>query len=415
MRKNWIWFALAVLLLTLGCMPYLLSVQPFKQIVVRKFERRLGKTVKIDHVRLSWLGPQKVEGVHFSNPQIDGTIEKISAKIPFWSLGSFEANIEEISGWGTTHVSGQKGRFTAEAHRLPSKEIAFQFSAEEMPTATVFQLLKKTNSPIQLLIGPSFNAKGTGSIQETTGKLDLDLTSPQLQTQIRAFFTPDAIGLREPVTVACYLTPEFTQAITDGALSIQSKTPARLQIETECCVIPRPFSLAKLRIRQATLDLGQIILQHANLAPLATLLKADSLTASQIDMWLTSVDWSLQDFIFSMGRIDALLADSVHLSAWGKANLQRQTLDMIFGIPADTLSKTLRMKSLPSNFVLQIPVTGSMRQPNIDTASAGAKMAVLIAGNRAESQGGIFGGIAGIISKMSQEKSPPPKRPFPWE
>jgi len=414
MRKNWIWIALGLILLAIVCMPYLMSLQPFKQIVVRKFERRLGKTVKIDHIHFSWFGPQQVEGVHFTNPQIDGTIEKISSKIPFWSLGSFEANIEEISGSGTTNISGQKGRFTAEAHRLPSNEISFQFSAEEVPTTTVFQLLK-SSSPIQLLIGPSFNAKGTGSLQETTGTLDLDLTSPQLQTQIRAFFTPDAIGLREPVTVACYLTPEFTQAITEGALSLQSRTPARLQIEPECCVIPRPFSLGKLRVKQATLDLGQIILQHANLAPLASLLKTDSLTASQIDMWLTSVDWSLQEGIFTMGRIDALLADSIHLCAWGKANLQKQTLDMIFGIPADTLSKTLRMKSLPSNFVLQIPVTGPMRQPNIDTTSAGAKMAILIAGNRAQSQGGIFGGIAGIISKMSQEKSPPPKRPFPWE
>ena len=156
-------------------------------------------------------------------------------------------------------------------------------------------------------------------------------------------------------------------------------------------------------------------LEHANLSTLATLLKSDSLTANQIDTWLTDVDWSLQDGRFEMGRIDALLEDSIHLCAWGKANLGRDQLSMTFGIPSDTLMKSLRIKNLSSTYVLQIPVTGPFRNPNIDAGSATAKIALLIAGNQVQKQGGVMGGVAAVIGRASEEKAPTPKRPFPWE
>ena len=387
---------------------------PLKRIVERTVEKKIGGTTTIDAVHFSWYGPQRLQGVHITTPQIDGVIKEISSTVPFWSINSFTTGIELVNGSGTTHVDGQNGQFSFEATKLNPDEITLHFTTSNMPTATTLQFLNADSSLLSL-IGPSFNATGSASMQNDAGSLNLDLASATTKASIKASFTPEEITLQEPLTLACYLTPEFTQKLTQGALLIQSKNPARLRVESEGFSCSRPFSLDKLRIAKANVDFGRVTLEHANLTTLATLLKSDSLTANQIDTWLTDVDWSLQEGRFEMGRIDALLEDSIHLCAWGKANLVRDQLNMIFGIPSDTLTKALRIKNLTSTYVLQIPVSGSLRNPNFDAGSATAKIALLYAGNQVQKQGGVLGGVATAIGRASEEKAPVPKRPFPWE
>jgi hypothetical protein len=394
--------------------PYLFSFYPLKRIVEEKIEKNIDGKVTIDHVRFSWFGPQRLEGVHILTPQINGIIDLASSNVPFWKIGSFVSGLEQINGSGTTNADGESGRFSVDALRLPTQETTIQFSATQMPTNAILQLLR-FDSSLKSAIGPNFNAKGSTSFLNDAGRFDLDFSSPNTQASLKTEFTPREITLREPLTLAGYLTPELTRYVTNGAISLESKTPTRLRIEQEGFSYPRPFSLERLQIPTASLDLSRVILEHANLAPLAALLKANSLTASQIDMWLTSVDCSLQKGRFDMGRIDALLANSIHLCAWGKVDLLKDKLNLIFGIPADTLANSFRINNLSSTYVLQVPITGSLKNPNIDANSATAKIALLIAGNQVKKQGGVLGGVATVIGKVSEDKSPPPKRPFPWE
>lgn len=415
MRKRWIISILiaAGILLFVASFPGLFSLPLLKQIVVRKVERKVGQKVTIDKVQFSWTGPQRIQGVHITAPEISGVIQEISSNVPFWSIRSFEAGIENIRGSGTTNSGGKRGNFSIQGTRVAG-EITLNFSAEQMPTSVTLKLLK-ANPSFASLIGPFFNAKGLAAMKDCAGRVDLDFTSPQTQGNLHASFTPRGFTLRAPFTLSLYLTPELTQSLTNGALSIQSQTPAYVEIQPKDFFLPRPFSLAKLQIGKGSLDVSKVLLQHVNLAPLASLLKADRLTASQIDMWCTRVDFSLKQGNFSMGRLDTLLQNSVHLCAWGDANLLKSQLAMIFGIPADTLAKSLRIPNLPSSYVLQIPVTGSFQHPDIDTGGATAKIAMLIAGKQAQKQGGILGGAAAILGKLAEEKAPSPKRPFPWE
>jgi len=414
MRKLWILGVVAMVVVLLWGAPYLFSIYPLKRIVEKKIENQVNGHVTIDHVRFSWVGPQRLEGVHILTPQINGVIDLASSTVPFWRIGSFVAGLEQINGSGMTNAKGESGRFSVDAVRLPTQETTVQFSATQMPTHAILQLLRLDSSLVSA-IGPNFNAKGSTSFLNNAGQFDLDFSSPYTQASLKTQFTPREITLREPLTLACYLTPELTQLLTNGSLSLESKTPTRLRIEPEGFSYPRPFSLERLQIPTASLDLSRVILEHAKLAPLAAMLKANSLTASQIDMWLTSVDCSLKNGRFEMGRIDALLADSIHLCGWGKVDLIKDKLNLIFGIPADTLASSLRINNLSSTYVLQVPVTGSLHNPNIDANSATAKIALLIAGNQVKKQGGVLGGVATVIGKVSEDKSPPPKRPFPWE
>lgn len=418
MRKLWILGVIAIVVVLLTATPYLFSFYPLKRMVEEKIENQVNGKVTINHVRFSWVGPQRLEGVHILTPQINGVIDFASSNVPFWKIRSFVSGLEQINGSGTTNADGESGRFSVNALRLPTQETTIQFSATQMPTIATLQLLRIDSSllsSLQSLIGPNFNAKGSTSFLNNTGQFDLDFSSPNTQASLKTQFTPREITLREPLTLAGYLTPELTQYITNGAISLESKTPTRLRIEQEGFSYPRPFSLERLQIPAASIDLSRVILEHANLAPLAAFLKVNSLTASQIDMWLTSVDFSLQKGHFVIGRIDALLADSIHLCAWGSADLLKDKLNLIFGIPADTLANSFRINNLSSTYVLQVPITGSLKNPNIDANSATAKIALLIAGNQVKKQGGVLGGVATVIGKVSEDKSPPPKRPFPWE
>ena len=414
MRKGWIFGVLALVLILIGSAPYLFAVQPFKQIVVWKFTQKVGRTVTIEKVHFSWTGPQRIEGIHIVTDEIDGKIDQMSSTVPFWKIGSYVSGLEQISGSGTTHVNGQTGQFSIEVTRTELDAINLQLTASQMPTEKVLSLLKMDHAFLAL-IGPSFNAAGSFATEQDTGKCDLKLSSTNMQTSLQAEFTSSEITLLEPFTLACYLTPEITKKLTRGAVSLQSKTPARLRIEPKGFSCPRAFSLAKLRIPQASIDLGRALLLDADLSTLATLLNNDRLSANQIDLWFTNVDCKLQNGLFEMGRLDSLLADSIHLCAWGTVDLVKDKLNLIFGIPADTLAKSLRIQNVSSTFVLQVPITGSIEHPNVDATTATAKIAALLAANQVQKQGGVLGNVGRVIGKISEEKSPPPKRPFPWE
>ena len=55
----------------------------------------------------------------------------------------------------------------------------------------------------------------------------------------------------------------------------------------------------------------------------------------------------------------------VHVIMWGQVDTANNVLDMTLGIPADTLAAT-GIKSLPRDYVLPVPVTGTPQSPNVN-------------------------------------------------
>jgi hypothetical protein len=174
-----------------------------------------------------------------------------------------------------------------------------------------------------------------------------------------------------------------------------------------------------VKIVRGKLSVGRIRLQQADyLSGLSIFLKTNKLDTDQVDVWLGRIDFSLENGRLDLARVDALFANSIHLCAWGQTDILRQTLDMILGVPADTLSKSFGIRNVSSKYVLQIPMTGTYQNPQLDTGSATAKIAAIVASGSVQKQGGVLGGVAGIINQAAQEKSPPPVSPyppFPWD
>jgi hypothetical protein len=119
---------------------------------------------------------------------------------------------------------------------------------------------------------------------------------------------------------------------------------------------------------------------------------------------------------FRLNRIDALIANAIHLCAWGEIRLPSGQLDMVLGIPADALQNALSLTNLPRNYVLQIPITGSIYKIEYETGPATAKLASLIAAQQIPKKMGLMGPLFNQMAQIKEDRDvPPPRRPFPWE
>jgi hypothetical protein len=405
------------------------------------FERALGKkfNVKatIQSVHLSWFGPQALDGIEFSNPEMSGSIESLQANVPLWRLSEF-GNAFELKGGSASFsrygnlsigpvnamVKGQDVEATGKASqggtfsingKIYSKtdfDIAANFSG--MPSAPFDQLLK-ANGILSGSLGPSFDLTSSALYNQGAGHLEADLTSPNAKASLKGQIAEDSLLLKEPFTATLNFSPSLSQAI--GGRVLEAKNPITLRIETTGTSIPlKPFNLQQVEIGQATLNLGQLVCTGLHpLISLFALLNQTPIASSTAVVWFTPVEFSCSKGILHMGRIDALIANSVHLAAWGDVQLATGRLDMTLGLPADTLEQTLGIKNLARNSVLQIPVSGTVQDPKFESGSAAAKIAAMVAGQQISKKAGVFGLFNQIPLSKEEKKAPPANRPFPWE
>jgi hypothetical protein len=211
------------------------------------------------------------------------------------------------------------------------------------------------------------------------------------------------------------LTPAMSLALFNNTVAVTGQDPIILKVIADGFEFSRPFSLQTLKIHKASLNLGRIRLQNADyLSGLSIFLKTGKINTKQVDAWFNRADFSLENGFLDLKRMDALLAHSIHLCTWGKANLIQQTLDMILGIPEEVLRQTFGIKTLSSKYVLQIPLKGTFDNPQLDTGAASRKIAAIVAAGKLQGKGGILGEALGVFNEAALERSPPPNAPFPW-
>jgi hypothetical protein len=114
------------------------------------------------------------------------------------------------------------------------------------------------------------------------------------------------------------------------------------------------------------------------------------------------------------GRMDVLLARSVHICTWGSIDLLRDRIGMRVGIPGETIEKWLGVQDLSPDYVLSMAITGSAQNPEYDFAETGIKIASLAA-RGLSGEGTIGKWIKSWVPAVDREIAPPAIRPFPWE
>lgn len=455
MRKTLIGLLIALALLAF--LPQFFSSSFGKPFFERALDKKFNAKVAIGSLHLSWFGPQAFEKTEFSSLDLNGSIERASSNVPLWHLSEFGNGFTLKSGffsfprYGTLSIgpvnaqvaghdvqvegkASQGGSFNING-KIYSKtdfDIAAKFHA--MPSSPLDQLLK-AKGILSASLGPTFDLSMTALYNQGEGHLDADLSAPHLKAALRGQIAEDALLLKEPFTASLNFTKDLSQAIERRVL--EAKNPIALRIETTGASIPlfpkddassgaplgallNPFFPERLEIGQATLDLGQLVCTglHPLISLFALLNKAPIASSTDL-VWFTPVEFAVNKGTLALGRIDVLIANSIHLCGWGDVQLSGGTLDMRLGIPADTLEQSLRIRSLSRNYVLQIPVHGTVQDPKLDTGSAAAKIGAFVAGKQISKLSKKTGVLGGLFNQapLSQEDTevPPAKRPFPWE
>lgn len=464
MRWRWLILLLCLLvLLTIGFLPQILSTSFGKQLLIQRMEARTHTSVAIGSLQLSWFGPQRLSELSLASPTSKGRVKELQIGVPLWSLSSLFAfkDFDELTsdlkcegGFFSFQPDDPSGQLieigeieaflrlhqgaadlTASGHSVegvgsfslqgqikhfsdPSSQFSLHVELASFPTLPLARLLSTRHSLNEQLflqsIGSIVNLNGSASMQNKKGLIDLSLHTPTIDGVLHGSLTPEALTLRQPITATFQLTPALSQSLLRAMnplflTGIRANHPIQLRIEPSSFrLLFGPFSLQNIQIGRGTLDAGQIECTNGSaLAALIAILKKDSLKAHEMTVWFTPLSFRLQNGLLETERMDALIADSLHVCTWGPIDLNKDRLKMTFGIPADTLKQVLHLKQVPADYVLKIPVTGSTRNPTLSAGAALAKIAAFLAAEK------VPGGA--ILNLFENQDVPPPQLPFPWE
>lgn len=459
-----------LLLLTVIFFPQLASTTIGKRIFIQAIQSRTHTTVAADEIRLSWLGPQEFSQLTFKSEQFEGALKDLRIGVPLWSLlplfelkdlskingdikiedAAFQFNSDQFAAVhldsihgvmrfhaggadfetdGQTDQNGQKGSysFRGQIHDLKHPLPAFSIHGEwhSFPTLPIARIIAARypidENGIIHLLGDAFDLQGSASYAENEGVFEMALHAANIDSSVHGKIADHDLTLRKPMTATLRLTPELSQWILRDVnplfvTGIEAQTPVHLRIEPShfrCPILP--FHLENLQIGHGTLELGQLrCFNGGSLSSVLSLLKIKSLSsAQQMDLWFSPLFFNLHDGVLETSRVDFLIDRSIHICTWGSIDYLNDQLDMFVGLPAETLQKSFGIEKLPTEYVMKIALTGSMKKPKLASHAAATKIAALLAAQQSH-HSWLSSGIMSLFGE-TDTSVPPPNRPFPWE
>lgn len=454
--------AIAIGVLALGILvflPQILSTTIGKRFFIHTIERKTGGEAGVEKLKLSWFGPQEASGISIRGEGYKGTIERVQAEIALWKFGEllkpenlfgFKGNLSlqgaafkfqpdasldgvnasfrlhedaaDLTATGQSSVGEQGGSFSIQGH--VGKGFSLQGEMTAFPTVALAHYLAMSQDVDQAavleIVGASFSLKGFATMQEGKGACDLSLHAPNGDVEVRGNLKEDLFTLSEPLRGSIRLTPLLAQRILQGVnplfvTGISSENPIQFRFETRGfrLFLARPFRWSSIQIGGGMIDMGKIRCSNGStLGALISMLKNNPLARTkEMTVWFAPLFFKLENGVLQTGRMDALAAKSVRFCTWGNIDLVKDKLDMTLGLTAETLKKAFGVKRITDNYVLKIPITGSIRDPKLGVAAGAAKIAALVAAQHAPK------GAGGLLNLFLQPDSdvPPPNQPFPWD
>jgi hypothetical protein len=448
---------LVILLIIIFFLPRIFSTRPGTDFLLKRIERKTNSTIKIESFNLTWFGPQIIKKLNYKDQNLSLQVESIISNMSLFSFYkslksykklNFFANTDinnlnvqfhfpnlpqasfhnvnafikaDMKGLNSININGQTtennktGKFNALINFQKNK-IYTKIVGTNIPTIGIDQLFFYNNKKYQNLLvqflGPSLNLEIDSILDNLTGPINIDLNSSYSQAKLNIFYEKDKITLQDTATIIFNLpgiNPNFIKNIN----YIKSIDPIIVRISKEDFSFPIfPFKLEKLNIKYATLDLNRMIV--SNTGAIRSITNFAKMPSSQVvSLWFTYVNLQIKNGILYTDRMDFLINDDVQLCLWGNVNLLNHNLKMYLGITQDTLLAVFGIQNLPSDYVIKIPVKGTIENPKIDASAATAKILALSTLQTGKGIGSIIGGVITRIQK--DEDIPPPKRPFPWE
>lgn len=426
--RNLFYGMIFLLITVVGLIPKLASTALGKSFFIKKAHSQFDREIKIGSMKFTWLGPQVFKNVQLSHSDLECDLEEFRVNAPFWSIsGPFEIKNAFVTFQGhpidsfNGTIKGNQYRFYSEyidGHiflkgKLHSKlDFSAQVDIEQLPI----------DQNLDEILGPKLDLFASITMQEGSGPIDLTIATENLEATIHGFFSKDVLTLQEPLIAHLNLTENMSEHLLKNAGSlflngISNTDPIVLRVEPEGFSLSLNQPIEHLTIAKGSLDLGRCKCHNNEaLAAMIGILKRDRLgDYNTTRVWLTPFEFSVANGIIQTGRVDALLANTIHVCTWGKIDLLRDKLDMTLGLTETTLRRSFKIKNLPKEYVLTVDLSGSTIAPEIQKANAAAKIATLIGNQKLEKRGAL-GSLASIfLTPKVEENIPEPIHPLPWD
>ncbi|KAL3158206.1 hypothetical protein ABBQ38_010462 [Trebouxia sp. C0009 RCD-2024] len=212
----------------------------------------------------------------------------------------------------------------------------------------------------------------------------LDAKAEHCHLHLQGWRTTTGLLLQQPIALSQHFTPAFAKyamrqvvPLLGAAVGLQEGSSVHMTVRPP--ELHLPANCYTVRIQPMKMIVGS----NAFLSSLMGLLKFSKMQSTNVEAWTSTVeaDIFLNGQVVSK-RMDLLLGSSlgackgVHVIMWGQVDTANNVLDMTLGIPADTLAAT-GIKSLPRDYVLPVPVTGTPQSPNVNWSKAVAQLTEL--------------------------------------
>ncbi|NGX41488.1 MAG: hypothetical protein KR126chlam4_01329 [Candidatus Anoxychlamydiales bacterium] len=450
---------LIALVIFIFFLPAFFSTKAGTNYLISKIEKKSNAKVEIESFHLTWFGPQRIKDLSYKDPNIDMNVDSITSNMsllsfyksiktykklklfantevdnlnvvihypnkPQANFNNVNASIKaDLKGINSIEIEGKttenkiSGNFTAFIE-FEGKKIQSTINGKNIPTIGIDQLLfsksPKYQNLLSEILGSSLDLHVESTLDSLKGPIDIDIKSTNANASLNLFYEKDKITLTKSATIVLSLSPinpKFANNIT--YLASQKNSPIIIRISKDGFLYPiSPFKTQNLKIGHMSVDLNKMLI--SNTGAIRTMTTLAKLRASNVvSMWFTNVNIQIENGMLFSDRMDFLIDEAVHLCTWGKIDLNNRALKMNLGITADTLYSVFGIQNLPDDYVIKIPIKGTIDNPKIDASKATAK---IIALSTLQQSSGIGSIIGGIITKFQKDQDiPPAKRPFPWE
>lgn len=450
-------FLLIFLLTTIFFLPKIFSTKVGTKFLLKKIEKKILAKIDVNSFNLSWSGPQIIQKLSYSDENMDLQVKSIKSNISlislyktlkskdelkffantdisdlditlhyptlpkasiynvFASIKADENKISSIKVTGKTKEAQVSGDIEAKFDFIGSK-IEAKIKGYNIPTIGIDRLLfhnkKKYQNILVQILGPSLNINVSSSLDNFNGPINIDLNSSYTKAKLNLFYAKNIISLKEDAKITIDL-PGINPTILKKINYVKTISPTVITISSKDFSLPiRPFTLDKLRINQINLDLNK--LQLSNTSFIKKITKFAKIQASDlVTVWFTNVNLRVENNNLFCDRVDFLIDNELHLCAFGKVDLFDHKIKFNVGIPSDTLANVFNIKNLPDDYVMKIPISGTIENPKIDAKAAGAKILALSTLQTAKGIGSI---ISSVLTKIKKDDDiPKARKPFPWE
>jgi hypothetical protein len=313
---------------------------------------------------------------------------------------------------------------------LPSSRLRSSFTIDQFPTGLVSLVQPEQGALAEEVIGPFVRLVGTASVDAMqSGVIQADLTAKNCTAHVDGTIQQGVLRLNNPARASLMVTKEAGALLMKSvhpllATAAHSEQPIQVTIDSQGTMVPlSPWALSSICLPKITVDAGKVMMKNGGALKiiLALLGMGGAANGNELSVWLTPLYLGMKNGVVTCQRADALVADTLHMIMWGDVDVGHDRINMVVAIPEKSLAALrLQIVTPTPERGLQIPITGHLSNPNIDTKRAAARLAGAgILNNapdpRLKAFGGLLQAAAATLGEPDQPIPPQTSSPLPWE